>query len=115
YVKIVETQHKGFLSSTKDYEFHLLKDPSQWSDLNDYERAMLQQVFAGGQVTLLSNLTNHFYTALPAIKSGIMGALKSKGMYTLDPNSAAGYWGMGFLMVALPYAALQVFRIVDFL
>ena len=26
YVKIVETQHKGFLSSTKDYEFHLLKD-----------------------------------------------------------------------------------------
>ncbi|HEV7676212.1 MAG TPA: DUF2207 domain-containing protein, partial [Candidatus Angelobacter sp.] len=31
YVKIVETQHKGFLSSTKDYEFHLLKDPSQWN------------------------------------------------------------------------------------
>ena len=26
YVKIVETQHKGFLSTTKDYEFHLLKD-----------------------------------------------------------------------------------------
>jgi uncharacterized membrane protein len=115
YVKIVETQHKGFLSSTKDYEFHLLKDPSQWNDLTDYERAMLQQVFAGGQVTLLSNLTNHFYTALPAIKSGIMGALKSKGMYTLDPNSAAGYLGLGFLMVALPYAALQVFGMADFL
>ena len=41
YVKIVETQHKGFLSTTKDYEFHLLKDPSQWKDLTDYERAML--------------------------------------------------------------------------
>jgi uncharacterized membrane protein len=115
YVKIVETQHKGFLSSTKDYEFHLLKDPSQWNDLTDYERAMLQQVFAGGQVTLLSSMRNHFYTALPLIKSEIMSALKSKGMYTVDPDSAKGYWGLGVLMVALPYAALQVLGFADFL
>ena len=46
--------------STKDYEFHLLKDPSQWNDLTDYERAMLQQVFAGGQVTLLSEPAQSF-------------------------------------------------------
>jgi uncharacterized membrane protein len=115
YVKIVETQHKGFLSSTKDYEFHLLKDQGDWKDLTDYERAMLQQVFAGGQVTLLSNLRNHFYTALPMIKSEIMGALKSKGMYSVDPDSAKGYWGLGLLLVALPYAALQVMGLADFL
>jgi uncharacterized membrane protein len=115
YVKIVETQHKGFLSSSKDYEFHLLKDSNQWNELTDYERAMLQQVFSGGQMTLLSNLRNHFYTSLPMIKSEIMGALKSKGMYTLDPDSAMGYWGLGLLMVALPYAALQVFGVADFL
>jgi uncharacterized membrane protein len=115
YVKIVETQHKGFLSNSKDYEFHLLKDSSQWSELTDYERAMLQQVFSGGQVTLLSNLRNHFYTSLPMIKSEIMSALKSKGMYTLDPDSAMGYWGLGLLMVALPYAALQVMGVADFL
>jgi uncharacterized membrane protein len=115
YVKIVETQHKGFLSSSKDYEFHLLKDSKQWNDLTDYERAMLQQVFSGGQVTLLSNLRNHFYTALPMIKSEIMGALKSKGMYTLDPDSAMGYWGMGLLLVALPYGLGQWFGVADFL
>jgi uncharacterized membrane protein len=115
YVKIVETQHKGFLTSTKDYEFHLLKDPSQWNDLTDYERAMLQQVFSGGQVTLLSNLTNHFYTALPMIKSEIMSALKSKGMYTVDPDSAHGYLVLGVLLAALPYLALQVLGFADFL
>jgi uncharacterized membrane protein YgcG len=115
YLKIVETQHKGFLSSTKDYEFHLLKDPSQWNDLTDYERAMLQQVFAGGQVTLLSSMRNRFYTALPMIKSEIMSALKSKGMYTVDPDSAKGYWGLGVLMVALPFVALQVLGFADFL
>ncbi|HEY5028618.1 MAG TPA: DUF2207 domain-containing protein, partial [Candidatus Angelobacter sp.] len=115
YVKIVETQHKGFLSSTKDYEFHLIKGRDQWNDLTDYERAMMDSVFAGGEVTLLSSLRNHFYTALPMIKSEIMGALKSKGMYTVDPDSAKGYWGMGFLMVLLPYAAGQVLGVADFL
>lgn len=115
YLKIVETQHKGFLSSTKDYEFHLIKSRDQWSDLTDYERAMMDSVFAGGEVTLLSGLRNHFYTALPMIKSEIMSALKSKGMYTVDPDSANGYWGMGFLMVLLPYAAGQVLGWADFL
>jgi uncharacterized membrane protein len=115
YVKIVETEHKGFLTSSKDYEFHLLKDSSQWTDLTDYERAMMSQVFVDGSVTLLSNLRNHFYTALPMIKSEIMGALKSKGMYTLDPDSAHAYVGLGLLMVALPYVALHVLGAADFL
>ena len=115
YVKIVETEHKGFLSTTKDYEFHLLKDDGDWKGLTDYERAMLQQVFAGGQVTLLSNLRNHFYTALPMIKSEIMGALKSKGMYSVDPDSAMGYGGMGLVVVALPYVLGQWLGVADFL
>jgi uncharacterized membrane protein len=115
YVKIVETQHKGFLSTTKDYEFHLLKPRDQWTDLTDYETAMLSQVFAGGQVTLLSNLRNHFYTALPMIKSEIMAALKSKSMYTVDPESAMGYWGMGVVVVALPYVIAQWAGWADFL
>jgi uncharacterized membrane protein len=115
YVKIVEVQHTAFFIHSKDYEFHLLKDRTQWGDLTDYEQAMISNVFAGGDVVQLSNLRNHFYTALPTVKSGIMGALKTKGMYTLDPNSAAGYTGLGMLMVALPYVALQVLGGADFL
>ena len=115
YLKIVETQHKGFLYNTKDYEFQLLKSRDQWGDLTDYERAMMDKVFGGGQKTLLSNLRNQFYTVLPMIKTEIMAALKAKGMYTVDPESAVGYWGLGLLLVALPFAALQVMGIVDFL
>ena len=115
YVKIVETEHKGFLSSTKDYEFHLLKNRGEWNDLTDYETAMLGNVFAGSDVVLLSSLRNHFYTVLPAIKRGVLGALKSKGMYTLDPTSASGYQGLGLILVVLPYFALQVFGFADFL
>ncbi|MCU1219629.1 MAG: conserved rane protein of unknown function, partial [Candidatus Angelobacter sp.] len=47
--------------------------------------------------------------------SEIMSALKAKGMYTVDPDSAKGYWGLGILMVALPFVALQVFGFADFL
>jgi len=115
YVKIVETEHKGFLSSTKDYEFHLLKNRGEWNDLTDYETAMLGNVFAGSDVVLLSSLRNHFYTVLPAIKRGVMGALKTKGMYTLDPTSASGYQGLGLVLVILPYFALQAFDFADFL
>ena len=114
-VKIVEVEHKGFLMNTKDYEFHLLKPQPEWGVLTNYEQTMLANVFAGGNVTLLSSLRNHFYTAIPGIKSGIMGALKSKGMYTLDPDAAGGYVGLGVLMIALPYVALQLLHIVDFL
>jgi uncharacterized membrane protein len=115
YVKIVETQHKGFLTTSKDYEFQLLKKRDQWTDLTDYERAMMDNVFGTSDAVMLSSLRNHFYTALPMIKSGIMSALKSKGMYTLDPDSAKGYWGLGLLIIVLPYAALHVMRVADFL
>jgi uncharacterized membrane protein len=114
YVKIVETEHKGFIMSTKDYEFQLLKSRDQWTDLTDYERTMMDTVFGGGNSTMLSSLRNHFYTAIPTIKTGVMSALKAKGMYTLDPDSAKGYWGMGLLMIILPYAALQVMGVADF-
>jgi uncharacterized membrane protein len=115
YVKIVETDHKGFLTTTKDYEFHLLKDRSTWATLTDYERAMMERVFAGSDVTRLSDLRNHFYTALPIMKDEIIGALKQKGMYTVDPESAHVLWGIGAAVVAAPYIILQWTGFANFL
>ena len=114
YVKIVETEHKGFLSSTKDYEFHLLKIRGDWNDLTDYEVAMLGNVFAGSDVVLLSSLRNHFYTVLPAIKRGVLGALKAKGMYTLDPTLPRDIRGLAYSCDPA-LLCLQVFGFADFL
>jgi uncharacterized membrane protein len=102
----VEADHKGLLTTTKDYEFHLLKDRSAWKDLTDYERAMLDRIFSIGQVARLSDLRNHFYTVLPMVKDEIVGALKQKGMYTVDPDSAHILWGVGAVVVAAPYLLL---------
>src|SRR5471030_3063988 len=68
---------------------------------------MLEQIFGGGKVTLLSDLKNHFYTALPTIKGEILGALKTKGMYSVDPQSAGGLWVLGGILIIAPYAFLQ--------
>jgi len=114
YIKIAEVDHKGLLLSHKDYELHLLKDQGQWKDLTDYERTMLQQVFQGGAMTHVSELRNRFYTAVPLLKTQILSALKQKGMYTLDPDSAAGFWVLGAILVAAPFALLQWMGVADF-
>jgi uncharacterized membrane protein len=115
YIKITETEHKVLVFSSKDYELRLLKDRTSWTDATDYERAMMDQIFAGGEVTMVSELRNHFYTVLPLMKGQIIGALKGKGMYTLDPESANAYWGLGALVVAAPFALLQWLGGADFL
>ena len=107
YLKITEVQHKGLLFSSKDYQLDLVKDRESWGDASDYERAMLDQIFAGGKTTLLSDLKNHFYPVLPTIKGEVMGALKSKGMYSVDPESAAGLWVVGGILIVAPFAFLQ--------
>src|SRR5262249_28092561 len=49
------------------------------------------------------------------VKSEIMGALKQKGMYTVDPESAHAYTLMGALLVVAPYILSQWTRMADFL
>jgi uncharacterized membrane protein len=114
YLKITEIQHKGLLFSSKDYQLDLLKDREAWGDVSDYERAMLDQIFAGGKVTLLSDLKNHFYTVLPTIKGEVLSALKSQGMYAVDPESAGGLWVFGAILIIAPFAFVQWMGITDF-
>jgi uncharacterized membrane protein len=92
YIKIEEKVDTFLVFKKKDYVFHLLKPREQWgNDLSPHERVMLENVFAGGSETQLSSLKNRFYTAIPVIRQDIMAALKTKGMYMLDPGSANGY------------------------
>lgn len=103
YIKIEETAEKTLVFTNKDYVFHLLKPREQWAaDLAPHERVMLENVFAGGTDTRLSSLKNRFYTAVPVIRQDIMAALKNKGIYLLDPESANGYSiGMAVAILAL--------------
>jgi uncharacterized membrane protein len=108
YIKIEETAEKVLLFTHKDYIFHLLKPQNTWgSDLAPHERVMLENVFAGGQETRLSSLKNRFYTAVPIIRQDIMAALKNKGIYLLDPESANGYSIGAIIVILIPFGIFQ--------
>jgi len=108
YIKIEETAEKVLLFTHKDYVFHLLKPREQWgSDLAPHERVMLENVFAGGEDIRLSSLKNRFYTAVPIIRQDIMSALKGKGIYLLDPESANGYSIGAAIALLIPFGIFQ--------
>jgi uncharacterized membrane protein len=116
YIKIEETDDKGLVFSHKDYIFHLLKRQAQWTDqdLAPHERVMLENVFAGGEQTRLSDLKNRFYTAVPVIREDIISELRTKGMYRLDPESANGYSIVAAIAILIPFAIFQYFHWADF-
>jgi len=108
YLRIEEKDEKGLLFHHKDYVFHLLKPREQWKDLAPHEQVMLENIYAGGGTeTRLSALKNHFYTALPIIRTDIMSSLRKKGMYLLDPESANGYSIVAAIVILIPFALAQ--------
>jgi uncharacterized membrane protein len=115
FIKIEETDDKGLLSHHKDYIFHLLQKRQDWSGLAPHERVMMENIFADDVPNIrLSSLKNRFYTAVPVVRTDIMSALKQKGIYTLDPESANAYsFGAAFCIV-IPFAVIQYFGWVDF-
>lgn len=116
FLKIEETDEKGLLFHSKDYIFHLLQKRQDWRGLAPHERVMMENIFVGDAPDVrLSSLKNRFYTAVPAIRTDIMSALKQKGIYTLDPESANGYSIGAAFCILIPFAVLQFLGWSDFL
>ncbi len=109
FIKIEETPPEGLIFKSKDYILHSLKPPEQWTQIAPHEQVMLNNIFAGGGTeTRLSSLKNRFYTAVPTIREDIMGSLKSKGMYLVDPDSAIAYSIVAALIIIAPFVIVQV-------
>jgi len=111
YLHIQEIDTKVLMFTSKDYELQLLKPRSEWKDLTDFEQVMLSTIFPGeSKARRISDLKYSFYTAVPSIKEGVLDALKEKGMYRVDPNSANAYWLLG--AGATVFAAWLLCRVV---
>ena len=115
FIKIEETDEKGLLFHNKDYIFHLLQKRQDWRGLAPHERVMMENIFVGDAPdTRLSSLKNRFYTAVPVVRTDIMSALKQKGIYTLDPESANGYSVGAAICILIPFVILQFLGWVNF-
>ena len=107
YVRIEEKVDTILVFHHKDYVFHLLKPMTEWGELAPHERVMMDNIFLSGNDTRLSSLKNRFYTAVPVIREDIMSALKNKGIYALDPESANGYSLVAAVTIAILAAGVQ--------
>ena len=116
YIKIREEQvSQMIVFKKKDYIFVRLKDRDQWNDLAPFEQEMMAGLFPEAQTeTHIADLRNRFYVSIPLIKQYVMSALKEKGMYTLDPESAHAYWIVGAVITAAPFVLAGYFLHVDF-
>ena len=109
YIKIEEKVDTFLVFHHKDYLLHLLKANTGWGpELAPHERVMLENIFAGGTETRLSDLKNRFYTVIPVVREDIMSALKKKGIYALDPESANGYSIVAAVVIAILVVGVQV-------
>jgi uncharacterized membrane protein YgcG len=116
FIKIEETDENGLLFHHKDYIFHLLQKRQDWRGLAPHERVMMENIFVGDEPdTRLSSLKNRFYTAVPVVRTDIMSALKQKGIYTLDPESANAYSFGAAFCILVPFGILQFMGWADFL
>jgi hypothetical protein len=78
FLRIEEVENSRLLGliKEKDYVFHRVKSPTDWSGLTEHEHVVLQGIFEGSAETVkLSDLKNEFYKNLPGIKNGIMERL----------------------------------------
>jgi uncharacterized membrane protein len=99
-----EESHLLGLTHSKDYVFHMKKSPAGWATARSHEQEMLSALFDDGASAdvALSELQNHFYTHLPAIRDRIFSALMSDGYYLHRPDTVKqGYIGVGLLIGGL--------------
>ena len=108
YVRLEEKVDTILMFHHKDYIFHLLKPMTEWGELAPHERVMMDNIFLSGNDTRLSSLKNRFYTAVPVIREDIMSALKNKGIYAVDPESANGYSLVAAVAIAILVVGVQV-------
>ena len=107
YMVIEEHQKESMLGlmHSKDYNFILKKDRSEWISLKTHEQVLLGGLFSlgsAGETVSMDDLQNRFYKNIPPLKSGIFDSLVSQGFYRRRPDSVrSAYIGGGVVVGGL--------------
>lgn len=96
YIRIDEVKEERFLGlwTETSYEFHSLKQPSQWADLYPYESRLLRSFFDSGteKSVKLSKLKNHFYREVPKIQDELFERLVQLKCYRKRPDKVKHFY-----------------------
>lgn len=110
YLRIEEREHQNFFGKKKDFALFRVKPEDE--TLRDYEKAILQMLFASKEsqdetgTTLLSVMKKHvskISVMVEAIRSGIAEGVNARGYFIGNPvTTVAKYSIISTVMIAVP-------------
>jgi uncharacterized membrane protein len=109
YLKIREFERPGLLGKSVDYEFLRLRDWAGDAAVRPFEAELLDALFAGRQVAVVSSLKqdHSLYLKMKAVDQALYGEVVRRGYFPSDPNKrrlAAAGAGIAAVAVLLLFA-----------
>lgn len=110
YIRIKEEEEKGVFFSKKDYTFTFLRpDSGIGIPLRKHETELLSGIFGKSREKKLSDLTNTFYTHLPAIRNALYDLMVSEGYFNARPDSTrTGFFIAAGALAACSFATMPL-------
>ncbi len=101
YVRIIEVEKKGFLSSGNQYQFELLK--TDWSTLNELEQDLLGALFenktAGSVLEDIKDRRTELAALRLKLTSSLPKSLTERGFFPANPVTSGGWlWAVGIAL-----------------
>ena len=98
FLKIKKTEKKKLLG-IKETDYELIKIDKSITDLNDFQKNLLDSLFGNLYVIKISDLKNKFYKKLPKLRSDIYSDLDKKGISDGNWEKIQGKWiGIVFIL-----------------
>lgn len=86
YLRIVEQEKKGLLSTSRTYNFVRQKDFHKDPRLKEHEGLILEGILGYKSEVSLDDLKNSFYRHIPGIKKAVFGQITRDGYFNQNPE-----------------------------
>jgi uncharacterized protein (TIGR04222 family) len=106
YLRITEIPKQGWFGH-KDWQIDRLKAPD--GPLLEYERIVLDGLFASGSSSTISDLKKKFYTELRKAQSALYRDAVKRGWFPKNPSTMRTIWRVGGLLLAAAGVGLVIF------
>jgi hypothetical protein len=98
-VRITEVVDRRLVPTQRDFELELV---DQGAVIHDFERQVLDSLFARGSPARLSQLGDWFGTQVPRLQQSLTGAAYRQGLFAADPEVVRRrYQRLGTLLIVL--------------
>lgn len=102
YLRIEEKDEKGFFFNSKKYTFHKTEPKRNAKGLNEYQQAIMNGIFGGGDKKELDKLRNKFYRKIPKINEMLYNSMLNRKYFPKHPHTVRDHYLYGALLIGVP-------------